>query len=331
MNWPVTNEASFPVRNKHEPDEVLGRPEARDRLRTGHRIEHLLRKSARRHVDLHARSARKPRRDGVDGDPMSSEVVRQRAREPEHAALARHVRDEPRRRREKGRRRDVDDPPVAPLDHSGSEGLRKQELRLQVDAERLTELVVVELEERGSSEQRSVVDEHVAAPDLRGDARDVVRRADVGDERAALAPRGGDRLDRLPRVEHVDRDDGGAAGAKPFGDRASDASRGAGDDRDGSGVGGAHARGRPPSSARTLPVVNVRSRTTARTAAATSSGDASRPSGVRASWSSRHAGSSDRMKPVSTTPGETETTLIRGASARPSERVMLSSAAFDAQ
>ena len=93
----------------------------------------------------------------------------------------------------------------------------------------------------------------------------------------------------------------------------------------------AHASGLPPSSASTLPVVNVRSRTTARTAAATSSGDASRPSGVRASCSSRQAGSSDRMKPVSTTPGETETTRIRGASARASERVTLSSAAFEAQ
>ena len=37
------------------------------------------------------------------------------------------------------------------------------------------------------------------------------------------------------------------------------------------------------------------------------------------------------MNPVSTTPGETETTRIRGASARASERVTLSSAAFEAQ
>src|SRR6185436_16881245 len=102
-------------------------------------------------------------------------------------------------------------------------------------------------------------------------------------------------------------------------------------EREGAMVGAVHARGRPPSTARTLPVVKVRSRTAARTAAATSPGDARRPSGVRASWSSRQAGSSERMKPVSTTPGDTETTRIRGASARPSERVRLSSAAFDAQ
>ena len=69
----------------------------------------------------------------------------------------------------------------------------------------------------------------------------------------------------------------------------------------------------------------------ARTASATSSGSAKRLSGVLSSCSDRHAGSRLLMKSVSTTPGDTETTRIRGASARANESVMAFIAAFDAQ
>src|SRR6266850_4884565 len=79
------------------------------------------------------------------------------------------------------------------------------------------------------------------------------------------------------------------------------------------------------------PVVNVRSRTAAITIAATSSGVASLPKGVRAACSSRHLGSSDLTNSVSTNPGDTDITRTAGANARASDCVILSSAAFDAQ
>src|SRR6202011_5765927 len=83
--------------------------------------------------------------------------------------------------------------------------------------------------------------------------------------------------------------------------------------------------------ARTQPVVKVKSRTAAMTAAATSSGAAKRPSGVRAACWSRQRGSSDLTNSVSTNPGDTEMTRTAGASARASDWVMLSSAALEAQ
>src|ERR1700680_3906304 len=76
---------------------------------------------------------------------------------------------------------------------------------------------------------------------------------------------------------------------------------------------------------------NVRFFTSATTAGAPSLGEASRLSGVRSNCSSRQRWSIDFMKSVSTRPGETDTTRIRGARARASDLVMLSTAAFDAQ
>src|SRR6516164_9729758 len=79
------------------------------------------------------------------------------------------------------------------------------------------------------------------------------------------------------------------------------------------------------------PVANVRVVIAATTALATSLGVAKRPSGVRAACSSCQAGSIDFTNSVSTRAGETETTRMRGASARASDFVMLSTAAFEAQ
>ena len=78
------------------------------------------------------------------------------------------------------------------------------------------------------------------------------------------------------------------------------------------------------------PVV-ARSPIAASTASATSAGVANRRSGVASRWpSNTPAGNDDAYSP-STHPGDTDTTRIVGASERPSDRVIESSAAFDAQ
>src|ERR1039457_5101007 len=79
------------------------------------------------------------------------------------------------------------------------------------------------------------------------------------------------------------------------------------------------------------PVVKVRYLIAAITAETTSSGAASLLSGERATCSSSQRLSMDAIKSLSTAPGRMERTGMVGASARASDLVMLSTAAFDAQ
>ncbi len=81
----------------------------------------------------------------------------------------------------------------------------------------------------------------------------------------------------------------------------------------------------------TIPVEAVSSVAAARTPRATSSGAASRASGVCSSMCRRRSGAHSRVSSVSTRPGATASTRMRGASARASDLVRLLSAAFDAQ
>ena len=90
-------------------------------------------------------------------------------------------------------------------------------------------------------------------------------------------------------------------------------------------------KGLPPSTEIIEPVVKGRSLTAALTAAATSSGVARRPSGVAALWASIISVGMRAAYSPRTQPGETDTTRMKGARARPSERVIESSAALDAQ
>ena len=332
MNWPVTNEASFPVRNSTSPTRSSGVPSRGIAWSRRSRLGARPPEDARFDVGLDAGCPREPGRDGVDRDPVRPEVVGERARQAEHAALARHVGDEPRRRRQDGRGRDVDDPPPAALDHAGSECLREEELRLEVDAERLTERRVVELEERRRPEQRRVVHEHVAATDLRRDPRDVGGRADVGHDagcsgrrRRRSRPRSRPRRGRRPRRRRAPREASPSASARPMPRAAplTTATR--------SVVGARHASGLPPSSGDDAAggerqvaddredgrrdLVGCREAPERRACELlVAPGRVERPDEARVD-----------------DPGETETTRIRGASARASERVTLSSAAFDAQ
>src|SRR6185437_15705117 len=91
------------------------------------------------------------------------------------------------------------------------------------------------------------------------------------------------------------------------------------------------ARKRPPSQTMIAPVVTLRRVTQARIARATSSGCTIFLSGVPCATFSSCAGLRPGTKSVFTAPGDTHSTRISGPSARPSDLVMVSSAAFAAQ
>ncbi|PYE53820.1 hypothetical protein DES52_10778 [Deinococcus yavapaiensis KR-236] len=79
---------------------------------------------------------------------------------------------------------------------------------------------------------------------------------------------------------------------------------------------GVHVSGRPPSTGITQPVLSVRRVAAAKTARATSSGRAMRPSGVRFACASISSGGMRRAYSPWTQPGETLTTRISAEAAR---------------
>ena len=120
--------------------------------------------------------AREPAgRDRVHVDPVPRPLPREVARERDHAALRRVVRervhDLGRRAVQPGDRGDVDDLAAALLDHRAARGLRAEEDAGQVHVDDLLPALERHVLRRGAPHRAGVVDEDVDAAELVHDAR----------------------------------------------------------------------------------------------------------------------------------------------------------------
>ncbi len=153
---------------------------------------------------------REARRDAVDQHPVAPDLLRQRARERDDRALARHVVQQERHPAERRPRGDVHDLAAPVRLHHGHHGATGQEHRRDVDVHDRAPLVERDLGERPHRErgvQPGVVDQDVdraaARDDIVGHAlhvgllRDVDGEADAVRERPRRPPRR--REGRRPR------------------------------------------------------------------------------------------------------------------------------------
>ena len=119
-------------------DDVLRLLIALDRARRDRDVAELL---DHLRVLLDALRHREPGRDAVDPHPVLAELLRQRAREGDDGALARHVVEEERNAAKRGAGRDVDDRAATALAHRRHSGAAREEHRGDVDVHHLPPLL----------------------------------------------------------------------------------------------------------------------------------------------------------------------------------------------
>ena len=181
----------------------------------------------------------RPRREGVDGDPVRPELDGERLRQPEDPALRGHVRRQLRDRLHVDDRRDVDDPAAAALgDHLPGGGPAAVVVAVQVRRQQAVPVVVGHLQERLHHQARGVVHPDVdPAPGrhrLAGQLVDVRGIAAVALEDDRLGPRRPDLRGRSLGLRRCALEVEGDLRARPRErDRrgGADALRGAGDHR----------------------------------------------------------------------------------------------------
>ena len=134
MVWPVTNPTPRPAEERDRADDVLRLLVALDRARGDRDVAELLDHLG---VRLTPSDIVKPGATQLTWMPSLPSSRRERARERDDRALARHVVEEERHAAEGRARRDVDDLAAAALAHHGHGRAAREEHRRDVDVHHL--------------------------------------------------------------------------------------------------------------------------------------------------------------------------------------------------